>query len=211
MPSKVVHPRISDWCLVGCYDLVERVGKKDTTNLPLSTVVKMALEACVRNAIAQGYIPKRDQDEIARFLHSLRQEVDAPMPFSPDMFDSDEDAERPDEEDEIRRISREVHDSIQSKSRPVVENTLSVDTNVQEEDETPTKINLADYKTFEELQKTSPKDIMIEEASTANQTEMIVAIRIVYSNVRPSEWGSPNTNRLVNQIFNNIMAGKIIW
>lgn len=210
MPSRVIHIRLDDWVLLGCHDVLKMSGK-DTTNLPLSTVVRDTITAVIRRMQYDDKIPvysKEDlMDRIEEFYESDLQLEEI---FTPEeLFELGEMGPAPVggtpmvAMSEVSEIAQEVADRIATEGEPTqVSQKVEIGRKKKTKVKKPTfNIFNQDSKSFKEIQIQSPKDRFIEQAATAENDVFVKAVALCYTNLDKDLWGSMEAERIIGDLI----------
>ena len=189
MPSRVIHIRLDDWVLLGCHDILQTSGK-DVANIPLSTVVKVSLEALVRKMQQGEYIPTYDKEYLTRRLSELQiATTDPAIPFSlEELFENE-----PTTDDDMKELAQEAVRHIETEGEPrTIQKKVEISEKVEIPDPLQTTTNLfkVDSKSFSHFQKLVPKDRCIERAIETNDEAAKKAVAVCYTKLGKDLWGS---------------------
>lgn len=199
MPSRVIHIRLEDSTLLGCHDIVKQ-GGKDVTNLPLSTVVRITIEALVRKMQQSDHIPIYDKDNLAKRLMELQIAMaDPEIPFSPtELFEGEEESE----DTSLSALALEVARQIEGEGEPDIKQEVVIsDVDIKPMPQMTLNIFKQDSKTFEEFNRLAPKDRFVEWAIETNSDVVKKAVAICYTNLSSDLWGSEEAQAIIENLY----------
>lgn len=200
MSSRVIHIRLDDWVLLGCHDVL-KVGGKDTTNLPISTIVRDTITAVIRKMQYDDKIPVYSREDlIDRIDEIYADDVDLESIFDPEeLFEL---GAAP--ISEISALAEEVARQIATEGEPtkVATNDVKIEKKVKRKIKI-LNINIfkTDSRPFKDFQVLAPKDRFVEQASTIDDKIMKKAVAICYSNMDSDLWGSMEAEQIIGDLI----------
>ena len=205
MPSRVIHIRLDDWVLLGCHDVL-KIGGKDTTNLPLSTVVRDTITAVIRRMQYDCKIPVYSKDDLMDRLEEFYEsDIELEEIFTPEeLFELGETVDLIKEDtSEISDLAQAVADHIATEGEPTqVSQKVKIGKKKKSKIKKPT-FNLfnQESKTFKEIQLQAPKDRFIEQALQVEGEEFKKAVAICYTNLDRDLWGSMEAETIIGDLL----------
>jgi len=199
MPSRVIHIRLDDWVLLGCHDIL-KAGGKDTTNLPISTIVRDAITAIIRKMQYDDRIPTYGQEALQERLEEFyTADVELEDLFDPSDLLNLGDA--PD--DEVAEIAREAARIIQAEGEPTkVSEEVKIGKPIKRKVK-PKAIDIfkQDSRPFKDFQTLAPKDRFVEQGVTLDDKVFKKAVAICYSNLDSDLWGSIEAEQIIGDLI----------
>ncbi len=199
MPSRVIHIRLDDWVLLGCHDVL-KMGGKDTTNLPLSTVVRDTITAVIRRMQYDDKIPVYSKEDLMDRLEEFYEsDIKLEEIFTPEeLFELGQAPTT-----EISDIAQAVANQIATEGEPTkVSQKVKIGKKKKTKAKKPT-FNLfkQDSKDFKEIQIQAPKDRFIEQALQVEGEEFKKAVAICYTNLDRDLWGSMEAETIIGDLL----------
>ena len=198
MPSRVIHIRLDDWVLLGCHDIL-KTGGKEVVNLPLSTVVRIALEALVRKMQQNEHIPQYNPDDIVNRLRELQIAMaDPDIPFSPEeLFET-----IPEVDNEMLLLAEEAARQIEIEGEPKnIQQQVTISKTDFVEVVKTVDILKIESKDFEYFFQRAPKDRFIEWANSLSDIAIKKAVAICYTNLNEDQWGSSEAEKIITDLY----------
>lgn len=215
MATRIVHLRLSEDAIVGCYDVLLKVGKS-IENVPMSTAIRETLESSIRSWRQQGVLQKRSPEDIQKAIAEL---TSAGIDFDP-VFDESllrasmdrsilEDADSP-----ISDIAERVERTIQETSTPDVDMGLLI--NEGPISEVPVKASVSiktmnPKYTIQDIKVLAPKDNVVETINESTPPWLVRVIEIVYSGMSVTEWGTVQAINQIESLKNKYQKGEITY
>jgi len=200
MPSRVIHIRLDDWVLLGCHDVLKQ-GGKDTTNLPLATVVRDTITAVIRRMQYDDKIPVYSREDLIERLEEFSMddlELD-------EMFDPEDLLVLGDAPDtDVTVLAQQVADHIASEGEPQkVSAKVKIGRKKKKAKVKKLTFNLLaqESKSFKEIQIQSPKDRFIEQALVEKSDLLKKAIAVCYTNLDKDLWGSMEAEKIIGDLI----------
>jgi len=200
MPSRVIHIRLDDWVLLGCHDVL-KAGGKDTTNLPISTIVRDTITAVIRKMQYDDMIPTYSKEDLAdRVEEFYASDIELDEVFSPEeLFEL---GTAP--ESEISDLAKEVARHIETEGEPtkVAVEKVKIGRKTKREKKVKTiDIFKQDSRPFKDFQVKAPKDRFVEQATTLDDKVFKKAVCICYSNLDSDLWGSMEAEQIIGDLI----------
>jgi len=203
MPSRVIHIRLDDWVLLGCHDIL-KMGGKDTTNLPLSTVVRDTITAVIRRMQYDNNIPVYSKEDLMDRLEEFYEsDIELEEIFTPEELFEDGIEEINVMTKNVLEIAHRAAEIIASEGEPTkVSQEVKIEKKKKVKIEKPT-VNLfnQESRSFKEIQIQAPKDRFIEQAIEQDSEVFKKAVAICYSNLDKDLWGSMEAEKIIGVLI----------
>lgn len=203
-PSRVVHLRLKNSTILGCHKLTEI--QQGATEIPISTMLSDVLDSLINKLVSSGKLPLVEDHTAGVVLNSIyRIQVDDEGDIAmdeipePDMFESFMDTVEVEEGD--------IQDNLAIHELP-----LDKEFQKRSSDEQQGEVEKIDYpfkppwetrtigdKTFTEIERIAPKDILVEAAEGNEHLQR--AAEIVYSSLPLDMWGSTKAQSLIAEVM----------
>lgn len=199
MPSRVIHIRLDDWVLLGCHDVL-KVGGKDTTNLPLGTVVRETITAVIRKMQYDDRIPTYSQEDLMnRITEFYEDDIMLEDVFNPDeLFSLGETPEHPMVEI-AQAVAKQI--AIEGEPKSVIQDVKIGKKTKKKSKKKSIDIFKTDSKSFKEIQIKAPKDRFVEQALETEDDVFKKAVAIAYTNLDRDLWGSAEAEVIIGDLI----------
>ena len=196
--NKLISIKLSARSIVACYDLKMRF-RPNWTGDTIEQTTKIALELLLEVARRQKLIPDLVEEHAEVKLRELG--LKSELPSVPQVKLASE--------EEVRGITKSLSETVAEVVAKVSAEISKPSLEPSAPDNLPEGIDqIEDRISFEDIQKSCPKDALVEYAVEQKLTVMQEAISIVYSQIPPGDWGTGKTKKLVEQVIVHLVKVK---